>query len=104
LIQSSQLYLETCLPALGDVFCMAQSCRAEQSRTRRHLSEQEVYKTFVFHLQFNRTIITFILDIYLYTRVEAEFAFITFKDILDRIEDMICVTKPVSFIHHKLLY
>ena len=56
------MYLESALPALGDVYCIQPSFRAERSHTPRHLSE--------------------------YTHCEAEFGFLAFDDLLNRIESL----------------
>ncbi|KAG5519119.1 hypothetical protein PMAC_002207 [Pneumocystis sp. 'macacae'] len=71
LTQSSQLYLETCLPALGNVYCIQESFRAELSHTRRHLSE--------------------------FSHMEAELAFLSFDEFLNHLEEFICLSLDLLF-------
>lgn len=65
LTQSQQLYLEMLVPAMGHVYCMQQSFRAEKSRTRRHQTE--------------------------FLHAEAESSeWRTLDELMDHVEEMIC--------------
>ncbi|KEG12344.1 asparaginyl-tRNA synthetase [Trypanosoma grayi] len=80
LTQSSQLYLETCTAAVGDVYCILPSYRAEKSKTRRHLSE--------------------------FTHLEAEYAVCDFEEFLSRLEDLIVATfnKTIERVGHLVAF
>jgi asparaginyl-tRNA synthetase len=71
LTQSSQFYLEACVPAIGDCYCIHPSFRAEKSHTRRHLTE--------------------------FTHLEAEFAFCDLTNLIDKIEDMVDYVIPEKY-------
>ena len=60
---SSQLGLEFMVPAMGPVYCSLPSFRGEKSNTRRHLAS--------------------------FTHMEAELPFISFKDLMDFIEEYV---------------
>ena len=95
LTQSSQLYLETVLPALNKVFCCMPSYRAEKSSTQLLTNISNSVGLFMagarFHARFHifggrpgtrRHLAEF-------THFEGEIAFATFEDLLQTLEDMV---------------
>jgi len=86
LTQSSQLYLETCLPSLGDVFCVQESFRAENRYDLYYLSDIYCFTPYVSHTRRHLSE---------YTHLEAELAFITFEDLMAHIEEIVRTPWPV---------
>jgi asparaginyl-tRNA synthetase len=80
LAQTGQLYLEAAASALGNVYCLGPTFRAEKSKTRRHLTE--------------------------FWMLEAEMAFYDSNMNMDLQEDMVCqvIRRVVESCERELLF
>lgn len=104
LTQSSQFYLEFCLPGLGDTFCITPSFRAERSHTRRHLCEflhaeveyRDIY-TLEDHLDKLRTLMQDTVELFLkYGRAELEEL-----GLVEHVEEQLRRTKDIMIMTHR---